>query len=84
MNATNDTWRDDAAAIEDAFCRLGNEINRCVMPALDNFGRAYYAFAERTYLGAHGTLPGSDRNARLRKKRRDAILRWFEREIGRK
>jgi len=46
------------------------------------FGRAYNGavakMAEPFYASAHGgRLPGSERTARLRKKRRDAVLRWW-------
>lgn len=40
--------------------------------------RAWYVATEQAYLEAHGTLPGSERTKRLRKKRRTMVLRWWE------
>lgn len=42
-----------------------------------NWSATAYAFACDEYLAEFGRLPGSERTSRLRKKRRDRVLRWF-------
>ena len=57
------------AALREPFLNFGK--------ALNQLGKLYFKHAERAYRAAHGgKLPGSTRTARLRKKRRDAVLRW--------
>ena len=46
--------------------------------AMVRFGTAWMNMLEGEYLQHHRNLPGSPRTARLRKKRRDALHRWFE------
>lgn len=41
------------------------------------FVEAYLDLAAKAYLRTHRRLPGSERTARLRKKRRVVLLRWF-------
>lgn len=51
-------------------------------PSLLALGAALYAAAEHEYRRVHGRLPGSTRTARLRKKRRDEVMRWFSAQLA--
>jgi hypothetical protein len=42
---------------------------------------SYLDMAAKAYLRTHRRLPGSERTARLRKKRRVMLLRWFLRYV---
>lgn len=44
---------------------------------LARFIDSIYRMAEREYRRHHRRLPGSERTARLRKKRRKRVLDWF-------
>lgn len=59
------------------FRRLGEVAGR-VVPAVRKFSEGYYQMAERAYLHEFGKLPGGHSSARIRKKRRDYVLRWFK------
>ncbi len=59
--------------------------------AFESFGRAMARLAEMllkmiedVYRKFHRRLPGSDRTARLRKKRRKKLIQWWEEEIWRR
>ena len=43
---------------------------------------SWLACAEVEYLNHHKRLPGSDKTKRLRKKKRDIVLRWFLGRFG--
>lgn len=45
--------------------------------ALRQFGLAYYQVAQHAYRKEFGRLPGSERTARLRKKRLKVVCDWF-------
>lgn len=45
--------------------------------AMRQFGLAYYQVAQHTYKQEFGRLPGSERTARLRKKRKKMVYDWF-------
>lgn len=78
--------RDAADNVREGFTRMAAAMlpaMLAVKAAFDQFGDRYYAYACWVYLRQHQRLPGSDRTARLRKKRRDAVLRWFEAEMAR-
>ena len=45
--------------------------------AFSDFGAAWRRWPEALYRQCVGKLPGSPRTKRLRKKRRDAMDRWF-------
>lgn len=52
-----------------------------VATGLRLFVEAYLDLAAKAYLRTHRRLPGSERTARLRKKRRVMLLRWFLRYV---
>lgn len=52
-------------------------VARPVAFAVRELADTVYDGIERAYLEEHGSLPGSERTRRLRKKRRDAVLRWW-------
>lgn len=61
---------------------------RALANAVDEAAAGFKSFndvcltaAEKHYLQAHARLPGSDRNARLRKKRKTVIARWFSKQL---
>lgn len=45
--------------------------------ALHQFALTYYQVAQQTYKKELGRLPGSERTARLRKKRKKVVCDWF-------
>ncbi len=66
-------------------------LGQALMPALEStsksmseFSDALHEYAKKHYLQTHGRLPGSERTSRLRKKRRDAVMRftWKEKASG--
>ena len=59
-----------------AFAGAADAMRRASQ-TLTTFGETVYAVAERHYLQCHARLPGGRSSARLRKKRRDLVLRWF-------
>jgi len=67
-------------AVSNAFTRAAQSAARAAEEFLD----AWFAGIEDAYLVTHKRLPGGRTNARLFKKRRDILLRWFDSEIGRK
>lgn len=66
--------RQGIAAALPAFQRASDAIRR-----LD---AALYRAALDAYRREEGDPPGSERTSRLRKKRRDAVLRWFRRRYA--
>jgi hypothetical protein len=62
--------RFDASPLLSAIGRARSQMER--------FASALRQSQERAYLTEHPRLPGSTRTARLRKKRRDTVARWWE------
>ena len=60
-------------AFADSIASIGRELERMRNSMAD----AMYAAATDAYRCEFGRLPGSDRTARLRKKRRKIVLQWF-------
>ena len=51
--------------------------------AFQRFHTAYvYSHAVEAYLVHHGSLPGSERTRRLRKKRRTRVMKWWNTRHG--
>ena len=83
----NETFPGLTSACEKASVTMARAVRRfaaCALStrvlglALRKFGEVAYLAAGNGYTSAHnGHLPGSTRTARLRKKRRDAVLRWW-------
>src|SRR5690606_25236474 len=67
-----------ALALANAFKPAAEAASR----ALEAFGAAWCSAAESEYLRHHRRLPGSNRTARLRKKRRAKVLAWFNHRIS--
>jgi hypothetical protein len=59
-----------------AFARAAQAM-RAASAAMEQLGDCIYRTAEDAYLRQHARLPGGRSSARLRKKRRDLVLRWF-------
>lgn len=57
------------------------DASESAMAGLRLFAEAYVDLAAKAYLRTHRRLPGSERTARLRKKRRVVLLRWFLRYV---
>lgn len=64
---------DTARKVAEAFRPVAEAASK----AFKRFGDAFYAMAEKEYRRVNGSPPGSTKTARLRKKRRDHVLRWF-------
>ena len=62
--------------VREVFERSGIAMRASVL-AMNQFGEAWYATAERAYQAFHPKLPGGRSSARLRKKRRDMVMRWY-------
>lgn len=80
---------DEIRQINAALTEFSRTIQSCFTPVVDQaraamirFGTAWMKMLEQEYLKHHRHLPGSLRTARLRKKRRDAALRWFEERMN--
>jgi hypothetical protein len=58
------------------------DLSRQFAAAWEHISAAWYAGMESAYLAEHGRLPGSDRTARLRKKRRAKVLEWASQQCG--
>ena len=60
--------------------RFMDGFNRAAQ-AVAKFGRSLFVVATTEYLATHKRLPGSDRTARLRKKRRSVVLAWYANQL---
>jgi hypothetical protein len=58
------------------------DLSRQFAATWEQISATWYAGCEAAYLESHRRLPGSDRTARLRKKRRAKVLDWASRQIG--
>lgn len=61
----------------DRLALVARQAAGSLLSGLRLFVEAYLDIAARAYLRTHRRLPGSERTARLRKKRRVVLLRWF-------
>jgi hypothetical protein len=64
--------------IKSALQKLG----RAASAAASAICRDWYSAVESAYLESHRRLPGSDRTARMRKKRRAKVLEWASQQCG--
>jgi len=79
------TAAEHAALFRDSAIALGVAMRPAaerMAAAIQAFSAAYLQLAIAEYKRHHGSLPGSDRTARLRKKRRSVALRWFNARVG--
>lgn len=58
------------------FSKAMQPLVRAVQRATRGMLEFQYCVAKRLYLQHHDRLPGSERTARLRKKRRTKVLKW--------
>lgn len=70
------------SALTDALVQFGRVVHGEVSSAMRAFIATFYRTACAEYSRATGRrLPGSERTARLRKKREKAVLAWIEKHI---
>lgn len=64
--------------VSNAFEKAGKKVGFVAEETPHNWNR----MTEAWYRQSHGRLPGSNRTARLRKKRRTMIDRWVAKEMA--
>lgn len=67
----------DVSQVVTAFARVAAIARK----ACEQFGNAIYGIAREQYAHEVGRLPGSDRTARLRRKRRRIVMEWFNTKL---
>lgn len=66
-----------AVGVERSVSEFAQNIKRLIPPLAYKLSITWYRLAEKSYTYHHGSLPGSNKTKRLRKKRRDKVLDWF-------
>ena len=74
----SEKFREDMARVTEALQRIGAAFRS----AGEVMGKAWMKFVADLYKSEVGRLPGSQRTARLRKKRQDVLLRWMEKRLA--
>lgn len=62
-------------------CSAVKELGAAFQRSANQLAANWREFSERCYLQHHSRLPGSDKTARLRKKRRDIVFRWVQKQV---
>jgi hypothetical protein len=72
-----------AANMRESMEAVGKALRAAFRPFVELTFQVNYIYdcAEYAYLQHHRRLPGSERTARLRKKRRTEVLRWYSRHL---
>lgn len=74
---TGNNAQNQAVGVERSVSEFAQNIKRLIPPLARKLSMTWYRLVEKSYVYHHGSLPGSNKTKRLRKKRRDKVLNWF-------